>query len=173
MSRCRIYFITDNRYAKELLRRLIQLLKEKDLVSRDVDVRISNPVNACDIKMERYLKGAIDDYDCVVILIDSEGAEPSEIHRRVFEEHVKDVDKNLLKVKIIVAHPCLEEWLCEAMNLPNCNTGSCNDLIRAIESTLKDKYKKGLPTLMEKRLSKLPRQLHEVIEAINTWCKDH
>ena len=185
MSLCKIYFIVDNRYAKQLLLKLIQLFKDYNLVENNIYVSISNPVNVCDNNMERYVKGAISDYDCIVILVDSEGVNPSKVYKRVFDEHVREVNENLFRVNIIIAHPCLESWLCEVVDLTNCSTGTCNDIIQALEPVLERKYtKKTLPVLMMRKIREkfnmteskdkliqiLPRPLKELIEVINAHC---
>jgi ribosomal protein L14 len=66
-----VYFVVDNTYAKQLIRELVGLLKEYSLIGDSVYVVVSNTVNVCNEKMGRFVKGAVGDYNLIVVLVDS------------------------------------------------------------------------------------------------------
>jgi hypothetical protein len=194
-----VYFVVDNRYAKQLVQELVGLFKQYNLVGGSVCVDISNPVNLCSEKMGRYVRGAVSDYNLIVVLVDSEGVDPSVVRKRILEEHVGQVDGSSSRIKILVAHPCLEAWLCEAMGIAGCYSGTCGEVVDAIISKYKGRYKKRtlkrmLPTLMVKELSRklgdypeamrskgskdelvrvLPSQLDELVMEVDASCVEH
>jgi hypothetical protein len=133
---CKVYFVVDNKYAKELVEELVELFKQYNLIGGSVcvDVNVSGPVNVCDERMGRYVRGAVGDYDLIVVLVDSEGVDPSVVRKRILEEHVGHVDGSPSRVEILVAHPCLEVWLCEAMGIAGCYSGTCGEVVDAIVS---------------------------------------
>ena len=134
-----------------------------------------------------------------MVLVDSEGVDPSVVRKRILEEHVGQVDESSSRVKILIAHPCLEAWLCEAMGIAGCYTGTCGEVVDAIISKYKGRYKKRtlkrmLPTLMVKELSRklgdypeamrskgskdelvrvLPSQLDELVMEVDASCVEH
>jgi hypothetical protein len=193
---CKLYFVVDNRYAKQLVQELVWLLKEYSLIGGSVCVVVSGPVNVCSEKMGRFVKGAVGDYDLIVVLVDSEGVDPSVVRKRILEEHVGQVDGSSSRVKILVAHPCLEAWLCEAMGIAGCYSGTCGEVVDAIISRYKGKYEKEtlkrmLPALMVRELSRklgdypeamrskgskdelvrvLPSQLGEFVREVSAHC---
>jgi hypothetical protein len=194
---CRAYFFADNRYAKQLVQELVGLFKQYNLVGGSVCVDISNPVNLCSEKMGRYVRGAVSDYNLIVVLVDSEGVDPSVVRKRIFEEHVGQVDESSSRIKILVAHPCLEAWLCEAMGIASCYSGTCGEVVDAIISRYEGKYEKEtlkrmLPALMVRELSRklgdpetmrskgskdelvrvLPSQLGELVREVNAHCTE-
>jgi hypothetical protein len=196
---CKVYFVVDNTYAKQLMRELVRLLKEYNFIGGSVCVDVSGPVNVCNEKMRRFVKGAVGDYNLIVVLVDSEGVDPSVVRKRIFEEHVGQVDESSSRVKILIAHPCLEAWLCEAMGIASCYSGTCGEVVDAITSKYKGRYKKRtlkrmLPTLMVKELSRklgdypeamrskgskdelvrvLPSQLDELVMEVDASCVEH
>jgi len=196
---CKVYFVVDNRYAKQLVQELVGLFKQYNLVGGSVCVDISNPVNVCSEKMGRYVRGAVSDYNLIVVLVDSEGVDPSVVRKRILEEHVGQVDGSSSRVKILVAHPCLEAWLCEAMGIAGCYSGTCGEVVDVIVSTYKGRFKRKmlkrmLPTLMVEELSGklrdyleamkskgsggelvriLPSQLSELVGEVNASCLEH
>jgi hypothetical protein len=194
-----VYFVVDNRYAKQLVQELVGLFKQYNLVGGSVCVDISNPVNLCSEKMGRYVRGAVSDYNLIIVLVDSEGVDPSVVRKGIFEEHVGQVDESSSRVKILIAHPCLEAWLCEAMGIAGCYSGTCGEVVDAIISKYKGRYKKRtlkrmLPTLIVKELSRklgdypeamrskgskdelvrvLPNQLDELVMEVDASCVEH
>jgi hypothetical protein len=193
---CKVYFVVDNTYAKQLMRELVRLLKEYNFIGGSVCVDVSGPVNVCNEKMRRFVKGAVGDYNLIVVLVDSEGVDPSVVRKRIFEEHVGQVDESSSRVKILIAHPCLEAWLCEAMGIASCYSGTCGEVVDAIISRYEGKYEKEtlkrmLPALMVRELSRklgdypeamrskgskdelvrvLPSQLGELVREVNAHC---
>ena len=193
---CKVYFVVDNTYAKQLIRELVGLLKEYSLIGDSVYVVVSNPVNVCSEKMGRYVKEAVGDYNLIVVLVDSEGVDPSVVRKRILEEHVGQVDGSSSRVKILIAHPCLEAWLCEAMGIASCYSGTCGEAVDSIISRYKGKYEKEtlkrmLPALMVRELSGklgdypeavrskgskdelvrvLPSQLGELVREVSAHC---
>jgi hypothetical protein len=190
-----VHFVVDNTYAKQLIRELVGLLKEYSLIGDSVYVVVSNPVNVCSEKMGRFVKEAVGDYNLIVVLVDSEGVDPSVVRKRILEEHVGHVDGSSSRVEILVAHPCLEAWLCEAMGIAGCYSGTCGEVVDAIISRYKGRYGKGtlkrmLPTLMVRELGRklgdpetmrsrgskdelvrvLPSQLGELVREVNAHC---
>jgi hypothetical protein len=175
---CDIYSITDNTYAKQFIRSLINTLKQLNIIDKGVKTSESNAVNVCDNTMERYIEAAIDRCRCIVIVVDSEGRDPDEVRKTIIDEHVKSFTTDLSRIRIVVAHPCLEAWLCRLMGLQSCESGTCRDIIHAIERVIGGKYdKKLLPILTMKWLSKrinpekpssnnLPEQLKELLNTI-------
>jgi len=155
---CKVYFVVDNTYAKQLIRELVGLLKEYSLIGDSVYVVVSNPVNVCSEKMGRFVKEAVGDYNLIVVLVDSEGVDPSVVRKRILEEHVGQVDGSSSRVEILIAHPCLEAWLCEAMGIAGCYSGTCGEVVDAIVSRYEGKYEKKalkrmLPALMVRELA--------------------
>jgi hypothetical protein len=194
---CKVYFVVDNTYAKQLIKELVKLLKEYGLIGGSVCVDISSPVNVCSEKMGRFVKEvvAVGDYNLIVVLVDSEGVDPSVVRKCILGEHVGQVDGSSSRVKILVAHPCLEAWLCEAMGIASCYSGTCGEVVDAIISRYEGKYEKEtlkrmLPTLMVRELSRklgdpetmrskgskdelvrvLPSQLGELVREVNAHC---
>jgi hypothetical protein len=149
LSRCDLYFVIDNSYAKLLLKNLIEYLKDRNLVGRGVSVGGSPPVNKCSNDMRKYIEAAIDKCDYIVILVDSERESPESVKRHILEKHVRGLDVDLSRIKIIVTTPCLEEWLCKLMALRDlkpkkCSGDSCDDVISAIQGVLGDVYKRRM-----------------------------
>jgi hypothetical protein len=194
---CKVYFVVDNRYAKQLVKELVELFKQYNLIGGSVcvDVNASDAANMCSEKMGRYVRGAVGDYDLIVVLVDSEGVDPSVVRKRILEEHVGQVDESSSRVKILMAHPCLEAWLCEAMGMASCYSGTCGEVVDAIISRYEGKYEKEtlkrmLPALMVRELSRklgdpetmrskgskdelvrvLPSQLGELVREVNAHC---
>jgi hypothetical protein len=193
-----VYFVVDNTYAKQLIRELVGLLKEYSLIGDSVYVVVSNTVNVCNEKMGRFVKEAVGDHNLIVVLVDSEGVDPSVVRKRILEEHVGQVDGSSSRVKILVAHPCLEAWLCEAMGIAGCYSGTCDEVVDAIISRYGGKYEKKtlkrmLPTLMVRELSRklgdhpeamrskgskdelvrvLPSQLGELVREVDAHCTE-
>jgi hypothetical protein len=193
-----VYFVVDNKYAKQLVQELVELFKQYNLIGGSVcvDVNVSDAANMCSEKMGRYVKGAVGDYNLIVVLVDSEGVDPSVVRKRILEEHVGQVDGSSSRVKTLVAHPCLEAWLCEAMGIAGCYSGTCGEVVDVIVSTYKGRFmrktlKRMLPTLMVKELSRklgdypeamrskgskdelvrvLPSQLGELVREVNAHC---
>jgi len=198
---CRVYFVVDNKYAKQLIQELVRLFKGYNLIGGSVcvDVDFSDSVNVCSEKMGRCVRGAVGDYNLIVVLVDSEGVDPSVVRKRIFEEHVGQVDESSSRVKILIAHPCLEAWLCEAMGIVGCYSGTCGEVVDAIISWYEGKYerktlKRMLPTLMVRELGRklgdypevmrskgskdelvrvLPSQLGELVREVNAYCVEH
>jgi hypothetical protein len=48
--------------------------------------------------MGRYVRGAVSDYNLIVVLVDSEGVDPSVVRKRIFEEHVGQVDESSSRI---------------------------------------------------------------------------
>ena len=193
---CKVYFVVDNRYAKQLVQELVELFKQYSLIDGSVCIDISSPVNVCSEKMGRFVKGAVGDYNFIVVLVDSEGVDPSVVRKRILEEHVGQVDGSSLRVKILVAHPCLEAWLCEAMGIVGCYSGTCGEVVDAIVSRYEGEYEKKtlkrmLPALIVRELGRklgdypeamrskgskdelvrvLPSQLGELVREVNAHC---
>ena len=149
LTRCDLYFVIDNSYAKLLLKNLIEYLKDRNLVGRGVSVEGSPPVNKCSSDMRKYIEAAIDKCDYIVILVDSERESPESVKRHILEKHVRGLNVNLSRIEIIVATPCLEEWLCKLIALRDskpekCSGDSCDDFISAIQGVLGDVYEKKM-----------------------------
>ncbi len=198
---CKVYFVVDNRYAKQLVQELVELFKQYSLIGGSVcvDANVSDAANMCSEKMGRYVRGAVSDYNLIVVLVDSEGVDPSVVRKRIFEEHVGRIDESSSRVKILVAHLCLEAWPCEAMGIAGCYSGTCSEVVDVIVSTCKGGFKRKtlkrmLPTLMVKEPSgklrdypetvkskeskdKLVRilsnQLSELVGEVNASCIEH
>jgi hypothetical protein len=66
-----IYFIVDNKYSKELVIKLIRIVRNK-FVHAGV-VHVSRPVNVCSNKMGRFIREGLGEGFCVVIVVDTEG----------------------------------------------------------------------------------------------------
>ena len=195
---CRVYFVVDNKYAKQLIQELVRLFRGYNLIGGNVcvDVDFSDSVNVCSEKMGRYVRGAVGDYNLIVVLVDSEGVDPSVVRKRILEEHVGQVDGSSSRVEILIAYPCLEAWLCEAMGIAGCYSGTCGEVVDAIVSRYEGKYEKKalkrmLPALMVRELRRklgdypeamrskgskdelvrvLPSQLGELVREVNAHC---
>ncbi|MFZ8788096.1 MAG: hypothetical protein ACO2OZ_00310 [Acidilobaceae archaeon] len=197
---CRVYFVVDNKYAKQLIQELVRLFRGYNLIGGNVcvDVDFSDSVNVCSEKMGRYVRGAVGDYNLIVVLVDSEGVDPSVVRKRILEEHVGQVDGSSSRVEILIAYPCLEAWLCEAMGIAGCYSGTCGEVVDAIVSRYEGKYEKKalkrmLPALMVRELRRklgdypeamrskgsrdelvrvLPSQLGELVKEVNAHCTE-
>jgi len=158
-SRCDVYFIPDNSYAKQLLERLIKYLKDRNLMARGISTDYSQPANKCSSSMYNYINAAVDKCRYIVILVDSESESPESVKKHILEKHVRDLNVDLSRIKIVVATPCLEEWLCELIalrdsKLERCRGDTCDDFISAIRGVLGDVYeKKMLSSLFMKHFS--------------------
>jgi hypothetical protein len=193
LSRCDLYFVIDNSYAKLLLKNLIEYLKGRNLVARSVNAKYSQAVNKCANSMYNYIKAAIDECSYIVILVDSERESPESVKKGILDKHVKDLNVESSRIKIIVATPCLEEWLCKLMVLrglkpEKCSGDSCDDVISAIRGVLGNIYeKKMLPAHFMKYLSddivnkcldqayryRLPSTLCELLELLKAYPTNH
>jgi len=164
-----IYFIVDNKYSKELIIKLISIVRNKFV--RAGVVHVSRPVNVCSNKMGRFIRDGLGKGLCVVIVVDTEGEKPEDVKARIIDEHLKDLEFNRERVKIITAHPCLEAWLAELLNL-NTRGVNCKDVKDIIKRHIKDYESHLLPGLIERHLrSRLevgdPTSFHtEIIDAV-------
>ncbi len=164
-----IYFIVDNKYSKELVIKLISIVRNKFV--RAGVVHVSRPVNVCSNKMGRFIKEGLGEGHCVVIVVDTEGEKPEDVKARITNEHLKDLEFNRERVKIITAHPCLEAWLAELLNL-NTRGVNCKDVKDIIKRHINDYESHLLPGLVERHLrSRLeagdpPSFLMEIIDAV-------
>jgi len=61
MGLCRVYFIIDNRYAKELVEKLISIIRSR-FINIGMDKQFSSPVNVCSDKMRRFEEGLLRHY---------------------------------------------------------------------------------------------------------------
>ena len=175
MNPCEVYFIIDNRYAKELIKKLMSIIRN-ELANVGI-AYISRPVNVCSNKMGRFIEEGLNESHCVIIIADTEGVEPDEVRERIINEHVKDLrinDPN--RVKIILAHPCLEVWLAELLNLNVRGATNCRDVIDVIKSRIKGYNSHLLPDLIERHLrdglgaGDVPSFLSEFIDAVKSCC---
>jgi len=166
-----IYFIVDNKYSKELIIKLMSIVRNKFV--RAGVVHVSRPVNVCSNKMGRFIKEGLGNGHCVVIVVDTEGDKPEDVKARIIDEHLKDLEFNRERVKIITAHPCLEAWLAELLNL-NTRGVNCKDVKDIIKRHVKDYEPHLLPGLVERHLrSRLevgdpPSFLMEIIDAVRS-----
>jgi hypothetical protein len=166
-----IYFIVDNKYSKELVIKLISIVRNKFV--RAGVAYVSRPVNVCSNKMGRFIKEGLGEGHCVVIVVDTEGEKPEDVKARIIDEHLKDLESNRERVKIITAHPCLETWLAELLNL-NTRGVNCKDVKDIIKRHIKDYESHLLPGLVERHLrSRLevgdpPSFLMEIIDAVRS-----
>jgi hypothetical protein len=185
-SRCDVYFIPDNSYAKRLLESLVKYLKDRGLAARSISTDCSQPANKCSSSMYNYINAAVDKCRYIVILVDSERESPESVRRDILEKHVRGLNVDSSRIKVIVATPCLEEWLCKLIALrgskpEKCSGDSCEDFISAIQGVLGDVYeKKMLPSLFMKYFSgevvekcsdraykhRLPSSLCELLELL-------
>jgi hypothetical protein len=138
---------------------------------------ISRPVNVCSNKMRSYIKEGLKKSHCVIIIADTEGVEPDEVRERIVNKHFKDLGINdYNRVKIILAHPCLETWLAELLNLNVGGATNCRDVIGVIKSRIKDYDSYLLPSLIERHLRNtpgaggVPSFLREFINAVKSCC---
>jgi hypothetical protein len=172
-SRCDVYFIPDNSYAKQLLENLVKYLKDRNLVARSISAKCSPAANKCSSSMYNYINAAVDKCRYIVILVDSERESPESVKRHILEKHVRGLNVDSSRIKIIVATPCLEEWLCKLIALRNskpekCSGDLCDDFISAIQGVLGDVYeKKMLPSLFMKHFS------DEVVEKCSDRAYKH
>jgi hypothetical protein len=166
-----IYFIVDNKYSKELIIKLISIVRNKFV--RAGVAYVSRPVNVCSNKMGRFIKEGLREGHCVVIVVDTEGEKPEDVKARIIDEHLKDLEFNRERVKIITAHPCLEAWLVELLNL-NTRGVNCKDVKDIVKRHIKDYESHLLPGLVERHLrSRLevgdpPSFLMEIIDAVRS-----
>jgi len=108
----------------------------------------------------------------VVIVVDTEGEKPEDVKARIIDEHL-DLEFNRERVKIITAHPCLEVWLAELLNL-NIRGVNCKDVKDIIKRRIKDYESHRLPGLVEQHLRDRlkvddpPSFLMEIINAVRS-----
>jgi hypothetical protein len=166
-----IYFIVDNKYSKELIIKLIKIVRNKFV--RAGVVHVSRPVNVCSNKIGRFIREGLGEGFCVVIVVDTEGEKPEDVKARIIDEHFRDLGFNSERVKIITAHPCLEAWLAELLN-SNTRGVDYKDIKDIIKRRIKDYKSRLLPGLIERRLgSRLevgdpPSFLMEIIDAVRS-----
>lgn len=108
----------------------------------------------------------------MIIVVDTEGEKPEDVKARIIDEHLKDLEFNRGRIKIITAHPCLEAWLAELLNLNTRDVANCKDVKDIIKRRIKDYESHLLPGLVERHLrSRLevgdpPSFLTEIIDAV-------
>jgi len=175
MNPCEVYFIIDNKYAKELIKKLMSIIRN-ELANVGI-AYISRPVNVCSNKMGRFIEEGLKESHCVIIIADTEGVKPDEVRERIVNKHFKDLGINdYNQVKIILAHPCLEAWLAELLNLNVGGATNCGDVIGVIKSRIKDYDSYLLPSLIERHLRNtlgvgdVPSFLREFIDAVKSCC---
>ncbi len=156
----RIYIVVEDMYAKEAIK---TLLKTFNLWKpRDFEIR-SFPI--CSNKMKRIVKAALENFDKVVVLVDSETRDPREVEQEIKEKHLGFSQKG----RIIVVTPCLEEWPCKVLSLKNCDVAPCSlGPIKALKEYWKQRHgrdyeKKLLPIAMEKAFSNIGNLSYEYI----------
>ena len=178
MNPCKVYFIIDNRYAKELIKKLMSIIRDK-FVNVGINPHISSPVNVCNDKMGRFIEWGLEEGYCVIIVVDTEGVKPDEVKERIISKHFKDLGINdYNRVKIILAHPCLEAWLAELLNLNVGNAINCKDVKDTIRHRLnmKDYDSYLLPNLIERHLrdrleiGDVPSFLEKFVNAVRRCC---
>jgi hypothetical protein len=126
-------------------------------------------VNICDAKPGRYLKAGVSNCGCAVVVADTKGRDPHQVINAV-AEHLRDVglrpqlsfDRDRLvgfiplesggRIAVVLAHPCLEAWLGELLEITPSST--CSDLINAIKQNRGEYKKSQLPSLVEAELRK-------------------
>jgi len=167
-----IYFIVDNKYSKELIKKIMSIVINKLVnVSKPY---VSRPVNVCSNKMGRFIRDGLGSGHCVIIVVDTEGEKPEDVKARIIDEHLKDLGFNRGRVKIITAHPCLEAWLAELLNLNTRGVANCKDVKEIIKRHIKDYKPHRLPDHVERHLrSRLdvgdpPSFLTEIIDAVRS-----
>ncbi|MEM1631282.1 MAG: hypothetical protein QXI55_06490 [Thermofilum sp.] len=185
--RCSLYIVIDNTYARKALDELFKLLsrlREEQGLQVEwpvAEYRISQPVNACDNKLARYVEGALKEgYNLILIVYDLE--------REVTEEHVQRHLANLSgadkrKVKQLPSKPCHEVWLCEAMEIAGSSSLQlCDEAIELINRRLGRRggeYRKSrFHTLLTqhtleyiKRHGALPGYLARIVDVAKTGCQ--
>jgi bifunctional DNA-binding transcriptional regulator/antitoxin component of YhaV-PrlF toxin-antitoxin module len=103
--------------------------------------------------MERFIEDGLEEGHCVVIIVDTEGDRPEDVKARIINEHFKDLGiNNRNKIKIIVAHPCLEVWLAELLNINTKGVANCKNIKDIIKRHIKDYESHLLPDLIERHL---------------------
>lgn len=111
MTGCRVYFIVDNTYARELVGELVKLFNDKGVLSGKVSCKAyRQALNACDPRIGDAIRLVLQDhgYSRVVILVDTEGADPQEVSGHLLEKHVEPLGEYSLRVRVYPVHPCLE-----------------------------------------------------------------
>jgi hypothetical protein len=167
-----IYFIVDNKYSRELIKKLISIIRNK--FENIGETPVSRPVNVCSNKMGRFIKEGLGEGFCVVIVVDTEGEKPEDVKARIIDEHFRDLEFNRERVKIITAHPCLETWLAELLNLNTRGIANCKDVKDIIKRRIKDYESHRLPGLVEQHLRDRlnvddpPSFLMEIIDAVRS-----
>jgi hypothetical protein len=167
-----IYFIVDNKYSKELIKKLMSIVRNKFVNVGETPV--SRPVNVCSNKMGRFIKEGLGEGLCVIIVVDTEGDKPEDVKARIIEEHFRDLGFNRERVKIITAHPCLEAWLAELLNLNTRGVSNCKDVKDIIKRHIRDYESHRLPGLIEQHLrdrlkvDDLPSFLMEIIDVVRS-----
>ncbi len=159
-----IYFSRYNRYAKDLIRVLLDHLGLRLRVRHT-----QQAVNVCNAKLGRYLKFGVSECGCAVVVADIGGLDPHQVIDAV-AEHLRDVglrpqlsfDKDRLaglislesggRIAVVLAHPCLEAWLGELLKITPSST--CSDLIDAIKQNRGEYKKSQLPSLVKEELRK-------------------
>lgn len=159
--RC-IYFVRDNRYAKELIQKLVSHLGLRVPIHH-----AQQAVNVCDAKLGRYLKVGLLECGCAVAIADTEGRDPRHVADEV-ADHLRELGLqpqlffdtarlvahisvgSVGKVAVMLAHPCLEMWLGELLGIATAPT--CRDVITLLKREIGDYDKKLLPKLIAERL---------------------
>jgi hypothetical protein len=76
-----ICFIVDNKYSKELIIKLISIVRNKFV--RAGVAYVSRPVNVCSNKMGRFIREGLGEGHCVIIVVDTEGEKPEDVKARI------------------------------------------------------------------------------------------
>lgn len=109
-----IKIISEDDYGGEFLKNVIVRLKDEKLVG-NITIKGSKPMlPLCNSKLDRILKAFDNTCDKILVILDSDEPQNSELRRANVERHVPEMKT---PVEIILADYEIEEWICISKGL--------------------------------------------------------
>lgn len=110
---------TEDKHGKDFFKKLVHKLKEKGIISREIDCEYGSRFRLCNVKMsQRAIKEAASSFDRVIIHVDADGPKRKGKIRGDMELHLEHVPRNLReKVRLLIIDHEIEEWICVSERL--------------------------------------------------------
>ncbi len=134
-----IMIYTEDTYGVDFFRELVYRLQEEGHVG-DFTLRALKLAGLCREKMKRQIIASAGDYCKVIVVVDGDGKERNEVHKRVMEHVPVEIQD---KVQAIIFQFMIEEWICNGLNIRYRDKPSqdLNDWLRDTRG-YKNKYEK-------------------------------
>jgi len=112
-----IWILTEDRYGKEFFKKLVNRMKELSMIQKSKQIKIKWFPGKCRPKLSRILLALTvksNQFQKCIIFADAEGKE-IETAKTLIQKHIpRSLQKS---VHCIIFDYCIEEWICEGMNI--------------------------------------------------------